>query len=115
MELLGRELGTHWADFGIVEPNPNRTMPWSGRRLLSTRRSTTATSCSIASAPARPIGIQPCDPALTGERFVQQRVSLHHLCLRARSREDVDRCATLLKEIGAKIVRGPMEGTWAPG
>jgi hypothetical protein len=37
MELLGRELGTHWADFGNVEPNPNRTMPWSGRRLLSTR------------------------------------------------------------------------------
>src|SRR5215469_11063847 len=26
------------------------------------------------------IGIQPCDPALTGERFVQQRVGLHHLC-----------------------------------
>jgi catechol 2,3-dioxygenase-like lactoylglutathione lyase family enzyme len=51
------------------------------------------------------IGIQPCDPALTGERFVQYRVGLHHLCLRARSREDVDRCATLLKEIGAKIVR----------
>jgi hypothetical protein len=24
---------------------------------------------------------------------VQQRVGLHHLCLRARSREDVDRCA----------------------
>ena len=23
MELLGRELGTHGADFGIVEPNPN--------------------------------------------------------------------------------------------
>ena len=23
MELLGRELGTHWADFGNVKPNPN--------------------------------------------------------------------------------------------
>ena len=33
----------------------------------------------------------------------------------ARSRQDVDRCAALLREIGAKIVRGPMEGTWAPG
>src|SRR4029077_656322 len=61
------------------------------------------------------IGIQPCDPALAGERFVQQRVGLHHLCLRARSRDDVDRCAALLKEIGATIVRGPLEGTWAPG
>jgi catechol 2,3-dioxygenase-like lactoylglutathione lyase family enzyme len=61
------------------------------------------------------IGIQPCDPALAGERFVQQRVGLHHLCLRARSREDVDRCAAVLKEMDATIVRGPMEGTWAPG
>jgi len=46
---------------------------------------------------------------------VQRRVGLHHLCLRARSREDVDRCAALLKQIGAKIVRGPLEGTWSPG
>jgi catechol 2,3-dioxygenase-like lactoylglutathione lyase family enzyme len=61
------------------------------------------------------IGIEPCDPALAGERFVQQRVGLHHLCLRARSREDVDRCASLLKEMEATIVRGPVEGSWAPG
>ena len=31
----------------------------------------------------------------------------HHLCLRARSREDVDRCAALLKEMDATIVRSP--------
>ena len=61
------------------------------------------------------IGIQPCDPALAGERFVQQRVGLHHLCLRAHSREDVDRCAALLGEMGVTIVRGPAEDTWAPG
>lgn len=61
------------------------------------------------------IGIEPCDPAYAGERFVQQRVGLHHLCLRARSREDVDRCAALLREIGAPIVRGPLEGKWAQG
>src|SRR5499427_9405697 len=61
------------------------------------------------------IGIEPCDPALAGERFVQQRVGLHHLCLRARSREDVDRCAALLSEMGATIVRGPAEDIWAPG
>jgi catechol 2,3-dioxygenase-like lactoylglutathione lyase family enzyme len=59
-------------------------------------------------------GIEPCDAALAGERFVQQRVDLHRLCLRARSREDVDRCAAFLKE-DARIVRGPMEGSWAPG
>jgi catechol 2,3-dioxygenase-like lactoylglutathione lyase family enzyme len=61
------------------------------------------------------IGIEPCDPAYAGERFVQQRVGLHHLCLRARSREDVDRCAELLGEMGATIVRAPVEGSWAPG
>jgi catechol 2,3-dioxygenase-like lactoylglutathione lyase family enzyme len=61
------------------------------------------------------IGIEPCDPAYRGERFVQQRVGLHHLCLRARSRDDVDRCATLLREMGATIIRAPAQGTWAPG
>ena len=61
------------------------------------------------------IGIEPCDPALAGERFVQQRVGLHHLCLRARSRGDVDKCAALLSGMGATIVRGPAEDTWAPG
>jgi catechol 2,3-dioxygenase-like lactoylglutathione lyase family enzyme len=61
------------------------------------------------------IGIEPCDPAFASERFMQQRVGLHHLCLRARSRDDVDRCAAVLKEMNAKIVRGPLEGSWAPG
>src|SRR6266403_3125522 len=46
----GYALGTHWADFGNVEPNPNRTMPWSGRRLLSTRRLTRARACLLPSA-----------------------------------------------------------------
>jgi catechol 2,3-dioxygenase-like lactoylglutathione lyase family enzyme len=61
------------------------------------------------------IGIQPCDPSLGAERFNQQRIGLHHLCLRARSREDVDRCATVLKEMAATIIRGPEAGSWAPG
>jgi catechol 2,3-dioxygenase-like lactoylglutathione lyase family enzyme len=37
------------------------------------------------------IGIQPAGPAYNGDRFLQSRVGLHHLCLRTRSREDVDR------------------------
>jgi catechol 2,3-dioxygenase-like lactoylglutathione lyase family enzyme len=61
------------------------------------------------------IGIEPCNPIYQGERFVQQRVGLHHLCLRARSREDVDRCAQLLREMNATIIHAPAEGTWAPG
>jgi catechol 2,3-dioxygenase-like lactoylglutathione lyase family enzyme len=61
------------------------------------------------------IGIQPADRAHDGDRFVQSRVGLHHLCLRARSREDVDRLHDLLRQIGASIIHGPQEGTWAPG
>ena len=42
------------------------------------------------------VGIQRCDPEYEGERFVQGRVGLHHICLRARSREDVDAVGSLL-------------------
>jgi catechol 2,3-dioxygenase-like lactoylglutathione lyase family enzyme len=61
------------------------------------------------------IGIEPCDPEHQGEHFVQQRIGLHHVCLRARSRADVDKCSALLKEMGARIIRYPEEGSWAPG
>ena len=61
------------------------------------------------------LGIQRAAPEYKDERFVPNRVGLHHLCLRARSREDVDRAAAKLREMGAKIDRGPLEGNWAPG
>jgi len=61
------------------------------------------------------LGIQRCDEAHRGEKFVQLRVGLHHLCFRARSREDVDQAAAFLRDIGTTIVRGPLTGNWAPG
>jgi catechol 2,3-dioxygenase-like lactoylglutathione lyase family enzyme len=61
------------------------------------------------------LGIQRCDAAHRGETFVQSRVGLHHLCFRARSREDIEKAAQLLRELGATIVRGPQAGDWAPG
>ena len=61
------------------------------------------------------LGIQRCDPAHSNERFVQTRVGLHHVCFRARSREDVDAFHKLLVELGATIVHPPEEGAWAPG
>jgi catechol 2,3-dioxygenase-like lactoylglutathione lyase family enzyme len=61
------------------------------------------------------IGIQPAGSAHNGDRFLQSRVGLHHLCLRARSREDVDRLHDLLRQMGAIIIHGPQEGAWAPG
>ncbi len=61
------------------------------------------------------IGIRRCDPEFAGERFRQYRVGLHHVCLRSRSRGDVDRTAALAAELGAKIIIGPEERDWAPG
>ena len=62
------------------------------------------------------VGIQRCAPEYDGERFVQNRVGLHHACLRARSREDVNAVAIKLKEMGAFIDRGPTElANSAPG
>jgi catechol 2,3-dioxygenase-like lactoylglutathione lyase family enzyme len=60
-------------------------------------------------------GVTSCDPEHSGERFVQSRVGLHHVCFRAREREDVDSLYEFLQEIGAEIVHPPEEGAWAPG
>ncbi len=61
------------------------------------------------------LGIQPCSPEYAAERFIQSRVGLHHICFRARSREDVDHVESLLIKMDAKIVNRAQEGKWAPG
>ena len=60
-------------------------------------------------------GIRACDPRYASDRFVQQRVGLHHLCFRARERSDVDALHVKLVELRAPIIREPREDTWAPG
>jgi catechol 2,3-dioxygenase-like lactoylglutathione lyase family enzyme len=48
--------------------------------------------------------------------FDQDRPGLHHLCFRARQREDVDAVHRfLVDELSAKIVHPPEEGSFAPG
>src|ERR1700755_3575972 len=47
------------------------------------------------------LGIQRCEDAYRSEEFVQYRVGLHHLCLRAKSAKDVDRTAEKLRSMGA--------------
>ena len=61
------------------------------------------------------IGVRHCDPSFNNERFEQYRVGLHHICLRAKSREAVDQTARLVASLGANIVRGPEQRDWAPG
>jgi len=61
------------------------------------------------------VGIQRGDAQYDGERFVQTRVGLHHVCFRARERADVDACHRKVLELGARIVHPPEEGGFAPG
>ncbi len=49
------------------------------------------------------------------DRFNQERVGLHHLCLRVRAREDIDTVYEFLKTHDVSIVHGPQEDQWAPG
>jgi catechol 2,3-dioxygenase-like lactoylglutathione lyase family enzyme len=61
------------------------------------------------------IGIVQAEEQHRAGRFVQFRVGLHHVCLRARERADVDAVHDFLRSIDAKIVHPPEEGQWAPG
>jgi catechol 2,3-dioxygenase-like lactoylglutathione lyase family enzyme len=61
------------------------------------------------------LGLRPAGPEHRGDRFVQQRVGLHHVCFRARTREDVDALHAKLIEWGTTIAHAPEEGVWAPG
>lgn len=61
------------------------------------------------------VGVQQGDDAWRGERFVQGRVGLHHVCFRARERTDVDAVHAFLVARGATIVHPPEDGPWAPG
>ena len=61
------------------------------------------------------LGIRPPGDAYKGEKFLQERTGLHHLCFRARDRESIDEAHEWLKEHGAVIVHPPEDGPWAPG
>ncbi len=50
------------------------------------------------------------------DRFDQRRVGLHHLCLRAREREQIDEIHAFAKGLpGATVVHPPREDAFAPG
>ena len=61
------------------------------------------------------VAIVRCSPENRDAVFDQRRIGLHHICFRARSREDVDSIYEFLRTRSVKIVRPPSEGSWAPG
>lgn len=60
-------------------------------------------------------GVRRPAPEHRGERFVQQRVGLHHICFRVRERHEIDEAHAFLQSIGAHIVHGPQDDAFAPG
>jgi catechol 2,3-dioxygenase-like lactoylglutathione lyase family enzyme len=61
------------------------------------------------------LGVRPAAKEFVGERFVQERTGLHHLCFRAKDRESIDEAHAWLKDHDAHIVHAPEEAPWAPG
>ncbi|MCR9094738.1 MAG: VOC family protein [bacterium] len=60
------------------------------------------------------IALSPADEG-KGEPFDQRRVGLHHLCLRAREREQIDEIHDVVVGLGATVVHPPREDGFAPG
>jgi catechol 2,3-dioxygenase-like lactoylglutathione lyase family enzyme len=61
------------------------------------------------------VGLRPAAPGQAEVPFDQERCGLHHLCFRARSREDVDGIHELVRELGGRVVHPPEEAPWVPG
>ena len=61
------------------------------------------------------VGVSKCAPEFDEERFLQQRVGLHHFCLRAKSISDIEKIYKYLVEMKAKVIEKPRCGEWAPG
>jgi len=65
------------------------------------------------------LAIRPVNPEHATASFHQYKPGLHHLCFRARSREDIDDFHTFfertLAALGGKLVQPPQDGPWAPG
>ena len=65
------------------------------------------------------LAIRAAKPEHAGARYHQYKPGLHHLCFRARSREDIDRFHAFfvaeLAPLGGKLVHPPEDGPWASG
>jgi catechol 2,3-dioxygenase-like lactoylglutathione lyase family enzyme len=61
------------------------------------------------------VAITRCSPENRAAAFDQRRIGLHHVCFRARSREDIDALHAFLRDRNVQIVHPPEEGSWAPG
>jgi predicted lactoylglutathione lyase len=61
------------------------------------------------------VAITPTAETYKKSKFTQGAVGLHHVCFRAKSRDDVDSLYQVACELGATIIRKPEESNYAPG
>ena len=65
------------------------------------------------------LAIRAAKPQHADARYHQYKPGLHHLCFRARGREDIDRFHAFfvaeLAPLGGKLVHPPEDGPWASG
>ena len=48
-------------------------------------------------------------------KFSQNNIGLHHFCFRARSKKDIVKLKKELINLNVRVIRGPINGPWAPG
>ena len=61
------------------------------------------------------VAITPVSKEYANSKFQQGAVGLHHVCFRAKSREDVDALFNIAKQLSAKIIHEPEDADFAPG
>jgi catechol 2,3-dioxygenase-like lactoylglutathione lyase family enzyme len=61
------------------------------------------------------VAITPASGPHKNSTFTQGAVGLHHVCFRAKSRDDVEALYKVACELGANIIRKPEESNYAPG
>ncbi len=61
------------------------------------------------------VAISPASGSHKNSTFTQGTVGLHHVCFRAKSRDDVEALYQVACELGATIIRKPEESNYAPG
>lgn len=61
------------------------------------------------------VAITPAAPEYASHAFRQGTVGLHHVCFRAKSRDDVDALFRVAIGLSARIIREPQESDFAPG
>ena len=61
------------------------------------------------------VAITPAAEPYKNSKFTQGAIGLHHVCFRAKSRDDVESLYQVACELGATIIRKPEERNYAPG